>query len=150
MCAYLCVLVYLYIFVCVCVCVSIWWMHGTCVYLCIWYLVHIGEVCVMCLSLVFSTRVCICACAWLCVCVCTRSSVCVWCTDASGWGESKLTDRTTSLIRMTGVLLAALDGRIHRLYNSSRNCEQEWISTPARCFLQSVKHGYFPHTEMRG
>ena len=51
-------------------------------------------------------------------------------------GGGKLTDRTTSLIRMTGVLLAELDGRIQRLYNSSKNCEQEWMSTPARCFLQ--------------
>lgn len=55
-----------------------------------------------------------------------------------------LTERTTSLIRMTGVLLAELDGRIQRLYNSSKNCEQEWMSTPARCFLQ------FPPKEMRG
>lgn len=36
-----------------------------------------------------------------------------------------LTERTTSLIRVTGVLLAELDGRIQRLYNSSKNCEQE-------------------------
>lgn len=50
--------------------------------------------------------------------------------------EGELTDRTTSLIRMTGVLRAELDGRIQRLYSSSRNCEQEWMSTPARCFLQ--------------
>lgn len=55
-----------------------------------------------------------------------------------------LTERTTSLIRVTGVLLAELDGRIQRLYNSSKNCEQEWMSTPARCFLQ------FPPKEMRG
>lgn len=53
-----------------------------------------------------------------------------------GVGGGKRTDRTTSLIRMTGVLLAELDGRIQRLYNSSKNCEQEWMSTPARCFLQ--------------
>ena len=55
-----------------------------------------------------------------------------------------LTERTTSLIRVTGVLLADLDGRIQRLYNSSKNCEQEWMSTPARCFLQ------FPPKEMKG
>lgn len=67
------------------------------------------------------------------------------------WGsrEGELTDRTTSLIRMMGVLRAEPDGRIQRLYNSSRNWEQEWISTPARCFLQSETRGATtpPHTD---
>lgn len=59
----------------------------------------------------------------------------------------KLTDRTTSLIRMTGVFRAELDGRIQRLYSSSKNCEQEWMSTPARCFLQGMRAGSLPHIQ---
>lgn len=75
-----------------------------------------------------------CACAH---CACTRLSA----VHTRGDREGALTDRTTSLIRMTGVLRAELDGRIQRLYNSSRNCEQEWMSTPARCFLQGCGTG---------
>lgn len=65
---------------------------------------------------------------------CART--CLSAVHTRGDREGELTDRTTSLIRMTGVLRAELDGRIQRLYNSSRNCEQEWMSTPARCFLR--------------
>lgn len=73
-----------------------------------------------------NTRVCACA-------VTSPVRVC------RGNGGGRLTDRTTSLIRMMGVLLADPDGRIQRLYNSSKNWEQEWMSTPARCFLQSTQ-----------
>lgn len=43
---------------------------------------------------------------------------------------------------MTGVLRPELDGRSQRLYSSSRNWEQEWMSTPARCFLRSTQPGH--------
>lgn len=57
-------------------------------------------------------------------------------------GRGKLTDRTTSLMRMMGVLRPELEGRTQRLYSSSRNWEQEWMSTPARCFLWSAHTGF--------
>lgn len=40
---------------------------------------------------------------------------------------------------MMGVLRPELDGRTQRLYSSSKNCEHEWMSTPARCFLWSTQ-----------
>lgn len=69
------------------------------------------------------------ACACVCMYIYLYAPVCT--RDRRG----KLTDRTTSLIRMMGVLRPELDGRTQRLYSSSKNCEQEWMSTPARCFL---------------
>lgn len=78
-------------------------------------------------------------------CVCTGTVTSATCLQ--GNGEGRLTDRTTSLIRMMGVLRADPDGRIQRLYSSSKNWEQEWISTPARCFLQSRPEGQSPHTQ---
>lgn len=95
--------------------IQVWYVciyvYGICLVHLLWYLYDVSVECIW----------------YMCVCVCM--SMCVHSiTHASGCGErgkGKLTDRTTSLIRMTGVFLAVLDGRIQRLYNSSRNCEQE-------------------------